>query len=133
MGALVILLSPFIVLAFALFAIYSLFKLIIIWIVAIVKFFMGEKITDPLEIDRQAAEIFEQQQLEKKKAPTPTDGKFAGATIHIYGQGAAKPDFDESKTKVDVIDVNEPKGQIEEKEALLDDPIAALLEDKKDD
>lgn len=132
-GALVIILSPFGLVAFVLFAIYSVLKLIFLWFKAIGKFFVGEKLTDPLDIERQAAQIFEKEQLEKKKSVEKTaDGKFAGATIHIYGtptpQEAVTP-----SPKLDVIDEPITPKSIETAKVKNEDPLAVLLEVEKDD
>lgn len=86
-GIVVLLALPFMLLFFAIFAVYALFKFIVLWFIAISKFFIGERITDPLEIDRKAAGLFEKEQEAKKGksvADTEGNGKFAGATINIY-------------------------------------------------
>lgn len=85
-GFVVILLLPFMVVFFALFAVYSLIKFIALWFIALSKFFIGERISDPLDIDRKAAELFEEKQNKKKGDETKNteQGKFAGATINIY-------------------------------------------------
>lgn len=90
-GFLVLILSPFIAAFFVLFAVYAIFKFIILWVIAISKFFVGERISDPMDIDRKAAEMFEEDQMKKKtNANMPADaGKFAGATINIYANQEA--------------------------------------------
>lgn len=132
-GALVIILAPFGLVAFVLFAIYSIIKLIFLWFKAIGKFFIGEKLTDPLDIERQAAQIFEKEQLDKKKSIEKTpDGKFAGATIHIYG--AANPQEVVNPSPIlDVIDQPVTPKSIEAAKVKNDDPLAVLLEVEKDD
>lgn len=84
-GLVVLLLLPFMVVFFALFIVYSIPKFIVLWFIAISKFFIGERITDPLEIDRKAAGLFEKEQEAKKNSGQKDEnGKFAGATINIY-------------------------------------------------
>ena len=83
MGGFLVILLPFMV-AFV----------IILWFIAISKFFIGEKITDPLDIDRRAANLFEQEQEGKRgKTPANDAGKFAGATINIYSNKTLDEEF----------------------------------------
>lgn len=103
-GFLVIILSPFIVLAYVLFAVYAVLKFIVLWFIAVSKFFVGEKITDPLDIDRKAANLFEEEQAGKKaKQPAPEAGKFAGATINIYSNKPLDEDFNRPISHFDTV------------------------------
>lgn len=103
-GFLVVILLPFMVVAFALFAVYAMIKFIVLWLIAISKFFIGEKITDPLDIDRRAANLFEQEQEGKRgKTPANDAGKFAGATINIYSNKTLDEEFNRPRSHFETI------------------------------
>lgn len=103
-GFLVIILSPFIVAAYVLFALYAILKFIVLWFIAISKFFIGEKITDPLDIDRKAASLFEEEQVGKKsKSSNVETGKFAGATINIYSNKPVNDEFNRPLSHFDSV------------------------------
>lgn len=132
-GALVILLSPFALVGFALFTVFSVLKLIVLWVKAIAKYFVGERITDPLEIERQALKLFEKEQLDKKKTlENSNEGKFAGATINIYGN-TSNPLMPPMNSRVDVIEEAQTPKEIGQTKALEYDPLSDLLGVKKDD
>lgn len=116
-GFLVVILLPFMIVFFALFAIYAVLKFIVLWFIAVSKFFVGEKITDPLDIDRKAANLFEKEQEGKKANAAPSEsGKFAGATINIYSNREVDPSFsrpishfDSVNTQLDAHDLKQLK------------------------
>lgn len=137
-GFLVVVLLPFIAAAYILFAVYAVLKFIVLWFIALSKFFIGEKITDPLDIDRKAANLFEQEH-ENKKAPVtaPESGKFAGATINIYSNKEIDEDFkrppshfENSNNTIDAKDIKE----IEQYETrLLDSKNEHVVNEVEDD
>lgn len=86
-GILVILLAPFALAGFAIFIVIASFVFLFYLIYGIVIFFKGEKLTDPTELDRKAAKIMYERHIAAQNAPSSTQeaGKFAGATINVYG------------------------------------------------
>ncbi|HOF65256.1 MAG TPA: hypothetical protein PL120_01460 [Bacilli bacterium] len=86
-GMITLLLTPFALAGFVLFAVGTIFVFLFYSILAVIKYFQGDRLKEPSELDRRAARILKDRldsEQVKDEPKTAEQGQFAGATINIF-------------------------------------------------
>ncbi|MDY0118016.1 MAG: hypothetical protein RBR80_00380 [Bacilli bacterium] len=86
-GMITLLLTPFALAGFVIFAVGTIFVFLFYSMLAVIKYFQGDRLKEPTELDRKAARILKDRldsEQVKEDARPIEQGQFAGATINIF-------------------------------------------------